>query len=489
MISRDELLADQPPPLTLTAGEVRAARGDDAAQLIVLDDDPTGTQSVAQLPVLTAWSVDDLVWALRTDADAVYVMTNSRSLDAVDAERRTREVVRAGLAAAERAERRVEFVSRSDSTLRGHYPLETDAICDELAASGIITDGVLIVPGFGDAGRITVDSVHYAGSGSSGYTPVGETEFADDATFGYRSSQLCDWVEEKTGGAIPAEQVARITLAELRTGEHSARMTLHAAANRRVIVADQVDETDLRALVLLILSARADGKRFVYRVGPPFVRAMIGQEVQLPLDGDDVAAITRPGVSRGGLVVVGSHVELTTRQLDELRRRDGPAEFEIDVQQVLGDDRESHLDELVRQASEALADSTVVLRTTRTLVRGEDKDDSLRIAREVSDAVVQVVRQLVDLAPPRFVIAKGGITSSDVASRGLGINRAMVRGSMLPGLVSLWEPIEGPAQGIGYIVFAGNVGDENSLADVVQKLSDGKGDGHRNSSFDEGAAQ
>ncbi|MCB1255217.1 MAG: hypothetical protein KDB39_18685, partial [Austwickia sp.] len=73
--------------------------------------------------------------------------------------------------------------------------------------------------------------------------------------------------------------------------------------------------------------------------------------------------------------------------------------------------------------------------------------------------------------PPRFVVAKGGITSSDVAARGLSIERAMVRGPMLPGIVSLWEPIDGPARGIPYIVFAGNVGGPSSLAEVVHKLS------------------
>jgi uncharacterized protein YgbK (DUF1537 family) len=171
------------------------------------------------------------------------------------------------------------------------------------------------------------------------------------------------------------------------------------------------------------------------------------------------------------LIVVGSHVDLTTRQLDALRERRRPVEFEIDVAKVLGDEREVHLAGLVAAVAAALAKGNVVVGTSRTLVRGTDGADSLRIARAVSDAVVQVVRQVLDLAPPRFVIAKGGITSSDVASRGLEIGRAMVRGPMLPGIVSLWEPIDGPACGIPYIVFAGNVGAEESLADVADKLS------------------
>ena len=71
---------------------------------------------------------------------------------------------------------------------------------------------------------------------------------------------------------------------------------------------------------------------------------------------------------------------------------------------------------------------------------------------------------------PSYVVAKGGITSSDVATRALGIDRAWIRGSLLPGIVSLWEPVSGPAQGLPYVVFAGNVGGETSLADVIERL-------------------
>ena len=471
MITRDELVAGYPPATATTPQDVVAARGTRARQLVVLDDDPTGTQSVADLPVLNSWSTDDLVWALGTGAAAVYVMTNTRSLDPTEAETRNREVVRAALAAATQLGLEVDFVSRSDSTLRGHFPLEPDTIVSELAAHGVTVDAVVVVPAFGDAGRLTVGSVHYAGSDATGFVPVGDTEFARDATFGYRSSDLREWVEEKSGGAIPAASVVAITLDELRGDSDAAVARLVATHDAVPVVVDIVEESDLRALALALLTAEQSGKRFVYRVGPPFPRGLIGQAVHPPLTADDVADLGLSNTMPGGLIVVGSHVDLTTRQLDALRRRRQPVEFEIDVTQVLGPDAEAHVAGLVSQVAEALAHGNVVVRTSRTLVRGTDGADSLRIARLVSDAVVTVVRRVLDLAPPRFVIAKGGITSSDVAARGLEIGRAMVRGPMLPGIVSLWEPITGPAQGIPYIVFAGNVGNAESLADVADILS------------------
>ncbi|WP_353354895.1 four-carbon acid sugar kinase family protein [Intrasporangium sp. DVR] len=472
--TREHLLAGLPDPVPVSAADVRAARAATRPRrLVVLDDDPTGTQSVGNLPVLTSWSEDDLTWALETGAPAVYVMTNTRSLDPADAAQRNIEAAGNALLAAERVGVEVDFVSRSDSTLRGHYPLEPDVLTQTLGA-GTAVDAVVIVPAFGDAGRITVRSIHYAGSDSEGYVPASETEFAKDPTFGYASSDLREWVEEKTDGRIPAGDVTAITLDVLRSGPDAIAAALLPLTGGQPVVVDIVEESDLRLLALGLLRAEAAGRRFVYRVGPPFVRALIGQDVLAPLTSADVAAIRAGGkgeTSPYGLVVVGSHVALTTRQLAELQTRQSPTDVTIDVQQVLGAARDAHLDAVVAQAVHALSEGNVVVRTSRTLVTGADAGSSLNIARRVSDAVVEVVHRVLSAAPPRFVVAKGGITSSDVASRGLEISRAMVRGPMLPGIVSLWEPIDGPARGIPYIVFAGNVGSDASLADVVDKLT------------------
>jgi len=175
------------------------------------------------------------------------------------------------------------------------------------------------------------------------------------------------------------------------------------------------------------------------------------------------------------LITVGSHVALTTRQLDRLRVKGKIIELELDVRTLLDDaSRERHVDEIAGQAAKLLrdneADSDIVIRTSRTLVKGSDAVSSLVIARTVSAALVGTVRSIVSQIRPAFVLAKGGITSSDTATEGLQIRRAWCRGTMLPGIISLWEPVAGLAQGIPYIVFAGNVGDDDALAAVVDTL-------------------
>lgn len=453
-----------PPPREVEPAEVAAAVAD-GRRLVVLDDDPTGTQTVAGVPVLTTWTVDDLRWALRQDSTAFFVLTNTRSLAPDTAAARNREVVRA-LAEASAAEG-VGYVlaSRSDSTLRGHFPLETDVLAEETPV-----DGVVLVPAYIEAGRLTADSVHWMRT-ADGMLPVGRSEFARDATFGYANSRLPEWIEEKTGGRVSAGDVLRITVEDLRLrGPGHVAQLLASLRDGRMAVADALCDDDLRVLALAGAAAESEGARLLYRCGPSFVRARAGQAARAPLTPAELRQPAGDGAAHG-LVAVGSHVGLTTRQLDRLRERGGIAEFELDVHALLDEGRRAtHIADVAAACARALATSEVVVRTSRALVIGADADDSLAIARSVSAALVATVRAVTAARRPAYVIAKGGITSSDIATEGLEIRRAWARGTLLPGIVSLWEPESGPSVGIPYVVFAGNVGDDHALADAIDLL-------------------
>ncbi|PID98494.1 MAG: hypothetical protein CSA83_00960, partial [Actinomycetales bacterium] len=459
--SQEELLAGLPPAPQVSAEDVVCAQQASRRSLVqvVLDDDPTGTQSVAGLPVLIAWEVTDFIWAFQTEAPAIYVMTNSRSLTAENAEAINRQVIGAALTAASKVGKELSFVSRSDSTLRGHFPLEPNTIADCLQNQTDPITGTIICPAFPDAGRITIAGVHYAGNPETGYLPVGETEFAADATFGYQNSYLPDWVAEKTGGGV-AKQVLVLDIHTLRTDLEAAVELLQSAKDGQPIVVDAVVEADLRQLALALIKAEDAGSRFIYRVGPPFVRARIGQTEHPPLTPAEISTVSKTSNNTpGGLLVVGSHVGLTTRQLAYLKETTAIVELEINVAKILQEtSRKQYLTQIVTDAVKALANGNVLIQTSRDLVRGADADESLKISRKVSASVVEVVQEILAEVSPRFVIAKGGITSSDVASKGLGIRHAMVVGPMLRGIVSLWVGQDGRGAGIPYVVFAGNVG-------------------------------
>ncbi|MDO5700646.1 MAG: four-carbon acid sugar kinase family protein [Bowdeniella nasicola] len=462
-----ELLETHLPALDLSAEDVREARTGRTRPIVVLDDHPSGTQSVSAVPVVTAWSTEDLQWVLATGAPAVYVETATRALAAADTEDRDFDVTRAALAAAAELGIDVDIALRSDSTLRGHYPLETDVVANCLEAdANHHVDGLIICPAFPDAGRVTIDSVHYVKGEREVYHPVHTTEFAADPAFAFETSFIPEWIEDRTGGRTSADEVVRITLADLRTGPDAVSNLLMQARRNVPIVVDAVEESDLRCLAIALYRAEARGRRFLFRVAPQFIRAYIGQDIDHPLSGSDVEALREGGRAEGakhGLVVVGKPTGRTERQLHVLRRRLGLREVEISIPALVDHRRAMHIDEVVSRAVQGLDDEHVVLRLSR---EGSTGDADYLLDRRVSQALLQIIRKIIDAVPLRFVVSRGGAIATTVG-RGIGMRRGWVRGSLLPGAVSLWQAETGPCAGVPCAVYAGSIGDDDALADVV----------------------
>jgi uncharacterized protein YgbK (DUF1537 family) len=323
------------------------------------------------------------------------------------------------------------------------------------------------VPSYFEAGRFTAGDTQWARVGGD-FIPVGDTEFATDATFGYTASNLRQFLAERSDGAINAADVHSISLSDIRLGgPHRVAEILCGVTDGAFVIVNATEYADLEVVALGLVEADAAGRSFLYRTGPSFVRALAGLEPQEPLTADDVWPSGHPGGH--GLVVVGSHIGLTSRQVEAAQRQGGLAEIELDVATLMNASRrDSHIADVADRVVAALADADVLLFTSRTLMRGGDADHSLQIARAVSTAVTEVVRQSLT-AKPSWVVAKGGITSHDVAVRGLGIRRATVLGQLLPGMVSVFRPLEAASEAVGvpFVVFAGNVGDEHTLAHVI----------------------
>lgn len=432
-------------------------------KIIVLDDDPTGTQTVYDIPVLTEWSVDLLRAELANAAPAFYILTNSRSMSLPAAQQLNREVGRNLMLASEQSGRDFVVVSRSDSTLRGHYPGETDALATALATD---FDATLIIPFFLEGGRYTIDDVHYVAEGDQ-LVPAAETPFARDAAFGYTHSNLREWVAEKTNGRTRAEAVATISLADLRHGG-PAQVTqqLQKLAQGAVCIVNAASMRDLQVFVLGLLAAEAQGKKFLYRTAASFVQVRAGLATR-PLLMRDELNLPQTG---GGLVVVGSYVPKTTGQLSELLAQPEIVNVEISVGALLADHSQpAEIQRVAQTVDGALRQGQdVVIYTSRDLVAGKDADDSLVIGQRVSDSLVAIVHALK--TRPRYLLAKGGITSSDVATTGLGVRRAIVLGQILPG-VPVWRTgAESLYPDLAYIVFPGNVGDAQALVRVVAAL-------------------
>lgn len=455
----------EPAPDDAGIEEIRAAAAAANRQVVVLDDDPTGCQTVHGVPLLARWRAEELAALISAGTPMVFLLTNSRSLPAEQAAELGGAVASTLAAVVRTTGRDITVISRSDSTLRGHYPAETEPIKLRLTAElGWQWGPDVLAPAFFEGGRVTVGDVHYVRSGDQ-FTPAAATEFARDQAFGFAHSNLRDWVAEKTRGAVPAAAVGSVDLELLRRGSTEQALSCLTAGHRAVI-ANCAAYADLATFVLAALQAEAAGYRFLYRTAASFVRVRGGIGIRPLLGGTDLAG---PPTSGGGLVVVGSHVSRTTAQLQHLLNLPGLAALELDVSAVLTGAGEAR--RVAERANRRLsAGQDVVVFTSRTLHRGTDARSSLEVHGAVSRALVQVVRELQ--VRPRFLVAKGGITAHDLATEGLGVRQAVVLGQLQPG-VPVWQI--GPASsfpGLRYVVFPGNVGGPESLRSAVEVLQE-----------------
>lgn len=446
------------------------AYADFHSQVMVLDDDPTGVQTVHDIPVVTDWREETLLSAMR-DGGMFFVLTNSRSFSAEKTQAVHREIAINACRAAAKAGKTLTVISRGDSTLRGHYPLETDTLRRALEENGHPAfAGEVLCPFFREGGRFTLNGVHYVRQGNE-LVPAAQTEFARDKTFGYHHSYLPEYVEEKSGGRIAADQVIALSLAELRGLQWQAmEEKLKNAPGYRYIVADALEETDVQALAVVLMRLIKQGRPYILRSAAAVPKVFGHVEDRPLLSREEMIDVSSP---LGGLVIVGSHVKKTTDQLNCLRESQAPLAFiEFDVNAW---DREGALAEetkrVTAQAEKNIRQGkTAVVYTSRALIapEGATPEEMLAISVRISDAVTKVVSSLS--LRPRFLIAKGGITSSDVGVKALRVKKALVLGQAAPG-VPVWKTGEESLfPGLSYVIFPGNVGNVETLRGIVETL-------------------
>jgi uncharacterized protein YgbK (DUF1537 family) len=427
-------------------------------EIIVLDDDPTGSQTVHGCLLLTRWDVATLKQALADSAPLFFILTNTRGVDAARAATITREACRNLKKALAGQDIQPVLVSRSDSTLRGHYPVETDVIAEELGPF----DAHFLVPAFFDGGRFTRASVHYLNSDGQ-EIPVHETEFARDSVFGYRHSYLPDYVEEKTKGRIKAASVVRLQLEDIRRGVYDQLLSLRDNA---CVVVDAEKQDDLDRFAADILQAVGHGKRFLFRSAASLLTSLAHLPPQ-PVSAEHMARYVRGGAA--GAVIVGSHVPKTTRQLEDLLKQPGVAPIEVDVNRF----PEAHtmiLRQVLVEAEFAhRIRRTPVVYTSRTERVFPDQAARLAFGGQVSAFLMDVVRGLPTAIG--FLVSKGGITSNDVLSTGLQLPTARLLGQILPGVSVVCCPHDHPRYpDLPVVIFPGNVGDDRALTTVFERL-------------------
>lgn len=457
----DEMLADK-----LLKEELQKNQ----KKIVVLDDDPTGVQTVHDIFVYTEWSLETMRQAFEEEEPLFYILTNSRGFTAEQTEKVHHEIATVIQRAAEETGKEYLFISRSDSTLRGHYPLETEILKEEYEKNtGEKIDGEILCPFFKEGGRFTIDNVHYVKYGDK-LVPANETEFAQDRTFGYTAPSMPEYIEEKTGGAFPASDVIGISLEDIRhMNIDKIEQQLMEVRDFQKIIVNAVDYVDLKIFCTALFRTMNKGKNFMFRTAASIVKVM-GGICDQPLLTREKMVVT--GSRNGGIIVAGSHTEKTTKQLEALRELDGIEFIELNATLVRDEAAfAAEVDRCIAREEACIREGkTVCCYTTRELLTADsgDKEDELRLSVKISDAVQSLVGRLS--VTPAFIIAKGGITSSDVGTRALKVKRALVLGQAKPG-IPVWQTGEESRFPMTpYIIFPGNVGEEFTLKEVVEIL-------------------
>ncbi len=456
----------------MLADEIEAS----SMKIVVLDDDPTGVQTVHDVSVYTSWDEESIRAGFAEDNRVFYLLTNSRGMTKNETEQVHRDIAGTIARIAADTGQAYLLMSRSDSTLRGHYPLETETLREVLEKEGFQIDGEVICPFFPEGGRYTMDNVHYVQQGDL-LVPAAQTEFARDKTFGYVHSSIPAYIEEKTEGRYRADDVLCISLAQLREADIDGIVQqLSSVTDFGKICVNAVSYTDLKVFCIALYRAVRHGRRFLFRTAAGLVKIAAGIS--------DRALLTRADMvtdetAHGGVVVVGSHTEKTTRQLEQLLALPQTEAVEFNSDLVL-EGAEAFDAEIRRCIAEeeriAASGKTAVCYTSRKLLtlEGDTPEEALRRSVQISDGVQRLVGQLG--ITPAFVIAKGGITSSDIGTKALRVKKANVLGQIQPG-IPVWQTgEESTFPGMPYVIFPGNTGDDTTLRTAVSILTADKTD-------------
>jgi uncharacterized protein YgbK (DUF1537 family) len=444
-------------------------------KFIVLDDDPTGVQTVHDIFVITDWGKEWIKKGLSDKRSVLYILTNTRSHNAKKTENINREIVQNIVEVTKEMGINFSIISRSDSTLRGHYPLEIDVLQDELLkAANVEISGHLIIPAFFEAHRYTLDNTHYLGVDGQ-LVPVSETEFANDSVFGFNTAYLPKWIEEKTNGSVASESALIISLEDIHYGGiDQVYKILLSANNNTPIIVNAKSYYDLDIVSLAVLKAIDSGKQFLFRTAASIVKSIAGINDRPYLSADEIVSKDESR-NNGGFIVVGSHTKKTTEQINELMKKYPIEQIEINVVKVLNE--ETRVAELTRVCQ--LVDHNIssnrdtLVYTSRDVIIAKEIEENLKISQTVSGSLVEVVRSLK--VKPKFIIAKGGITSSDVATGGLEIKYAKILGQAIAGVPVWLTGSEAKFKGTPYIVFPGNVGEKESIAQIFENIKKSKG--------------
>lgn len=440
-------------------------------KIIVLDDDPTGVQTIHDISVYTDWSAQTIADGFAEKNPMFFILTNSRAFTAEYTKKVHQDIAERIVKESQKTNKDFIIISRSDSTLRGHYPLETATLKETVEKlTHEKFDGEVLMPFFKEGGRFTINNIHYVQE-EDYLVPAGMTEFAKDKTFYYTSSTLPEYIEEKTNGKYKANDTTCVSLDSLRNMDiDKITEQLMSVSNFNKVVVNAIDYVDVKVFVIALIKAINAGKKFIFRSAAALTKVIGGVSDKSLLSREELINNNH----HGGLIIIGSHVKKTTAQFNELKKCSWIKFIEFNHLLVLEPEKLNiELQHIISEVEQTISKGqTTVVYTGRKRFDVGSEEESLKVSVKISEAITSIVDKIT--VQPSFIIAKGGITSSDVGTKGLHVKKANVLGQIKPG-IPVWQTgAESKFPYMPYIIFPGNVGTETTLREIVEDLDNQK---------------
>ena len=440
-------------------------------KIIVLDDDPTGVQTIHDISVYTDWSAQTIADGFAEKNPMFFILTNSRAFTAEYTKKVHQDIAERIVKESQKTNKDFIIISRSDSTLRGHYPLETATLKETVEKlTHEKFDGEVLMPFFKEGGRFTINNIHYVQE-EDYLVPAGMTEFAKDKTFYYTSSTLPEYIEEKTNGKYKANDTTCVSLDSLRNMDiDKITEQLMSVSNFNKVVVNAIDYVDVKVFVIALIKVINAGKKFIFRSAAALTKVIGGVSDKSLLSREELINNNH----HGGLIIIGSHVKKTTAQFNELKKCSWIKFIEFNHLLVLEPEKLNiELQRIISEVEQTISKGqTTVVYTGRKRFDVGSEEESLKVSVKISEAITSIVDKIT--VQPSFIIAKGGITSSDVGTKGLHVKKANVLGQIKPG-IPVWQTgAESKFPYMPYIIFPGNVGTETTLREIVEDLDNQK---------------
>ena len=445
-------------------------------KIIIIDDDPTGSQTVNGCNLLLKWDYETLLKGLKDSSNLLFILANTRSLSKKDVKVRLKEIcsaLREIMNNSSFAEEDFVVISRGDSTLRGHNFIEPFIINELLGPF----DATFYIPAFIEGNRTTVNGNHFVDN-----IPVHKTIFSKDKIFGFNTSNVKELIYEQSNHKLDFNHIENIFIKDFEVLETNQPNKLYLymenLKNNQKVIVDIRDYFQLDKFSRIIKSLLKK-KKFLFRSAASFISSLsnVKQTKKENIYFSQLRRKNNNDKMLKGLIVVGSYNELTTLQLNKVLNISLCQPIEINVLKLYAlfkiEDNLKQINSLrkliVHSIKQNLSQDFVpVLYTSREIVSPRDNNDLIQFQIFLSSFISEIVSVIKnDIG---YLISKGGITTNTILSEGLKADSVYLEGQILPGISLVTFNLQEQKGKLPIVTFPGNIGNNMSLVKALEIL-------------------